>query len=803
MKNFIAKFLKKKVVLGAALALATIGLAGAASVAQFGPDRPTKAYVQGMPGFDHVTFNSFTGVPNIGDERNFLTGKIATAPDGFYDPMNQVREGNELLVRVYVHNNADPSLNAGGTGVAKNTKVRAEVPTNLAQVHQTKAFITADNAQPKEITDTLDINAAYPFEMDYVEGSARLTSNFVSDLPLSDSLVSTGVLIGDDKLDGNVNGCFEYVALITYKIKIKAPNFDMKKTVRLSGEDSTKWREQAAAQPGGIVEWKLEFNNTGSTQLNNVDIHDQLPAKMNIVPGTTKIYNSKVPAGVGAGSDNVVVNGIDVGDYAPKSNAIVVFQAKVPEVKDLACGVNTFLNKGYATPEGQATATDNASVVVTKDNCAPPVTPTYSCDLLTAQKLTGRSVKFTTDASAAGGASIVKYIYTYGDGATEEVAAPNNVANHTYTKDGSFSAKVQVVVLVNGKNVTVDGAKCATNVTFNTPVTPKFSCDSLKAEKQTGRTVKFTGAATATGGATVSQYIFDLGDGNTNTTNSNVTTHTYANDGTYTVNLKVEFLVDGKTVSDNGPECSVTVKFETPNPEVPVYTCDSLKADKLGDRKVKFTGAATAKNGAVIANYIYNFGDSATATTNNNMVEHTYAKDGTYTASLKVEFIVDGKTVSKDGKQCEVTVNFDTPEEPKKPVFSCDLLSVAKTGGRTVKLTADATAKNGATIKRYVYSFGDGGEQTTDKNVVEHTYAKDGKYVVRVKVQVAVDNQTVTAEDDKCAAVVEFTTPTTPETPTTPGKLPDTGPGAIAAAFAAVSGVGSLGFSLITRRRRN
>ncbi len=699
MKN-IFKALRNKVTLFAVLTIALLGIAGAVSIASFGPDRPIKKYVQGQKGFDYVTFNSFTDVPNIGDERNFVTGKINNAPDGFYDPMYQVRDGNEILVRVYVHNNADASLNSaenGAKGVAKNTKVRAEIPTGLATAQQAKAYITADNAQPKSIYDTLDVTANYPIELDYVEGSAHLDSNFVNDLPLSDDIVKGGVLIGDDKLDGNIPGCFEYVALVTFKVKVKASNYNVAKTVRLEGEDKTKWREQAEVQPAGTVEWKLEFKNTGAAQLNNVDIYDQLPAKMTLVPGSTMIYNTKFPSGVNAGTDNIIKNGIDVGDYAPASNVIVVFKAKVPSMNELACGVNTFVNKGFAIPEGQAAVTDNASVTVNK-NC---VTPTYSCDLLTATKVgTGREYKFTANASNAGGATIQRYVFTFGDGQTRTVT--NNSLNYTYAADGRYNANVKVDVLVNGQTVTVGG---------------------------------------------------------------------------------------------NGG-CAVQLNVDT---AVPAYACDMLTAEKLNGRTVRFNAKASATNGATIQNYTYNFGDgSAVLTSTNDLVTYTYEKDGSYKPEVKVNVLVNGQTVSVSGANCVANLEFSTVN----PTYSCDLVTIEKTGERNVKVKAKASANNGATIKRYVYNFGDGSaELTTDKTEVTHTYAKDGQYAVRVKVQIGIGNETVTAESNACAAAVTFaSTPTTPVTPTTPGKLPEAGAGSVIATFLAVTGVSTLGYYLLARR---
>ncbi len=44
-------------------------------------------------------------------------------------------------------------------------------------------------------------------------------------------------------------------------------------------------------------------------------------------------------------------------------------------------------------------------------------------------------------------------------------------------------------------------------------------------------------------------------------------------------------------------------------PVLPVYSCDSLTATKIDRTRFKFTPAATAKNGAQIVGYNYDFGD--------------------------------------------------------------------------------------------------------------------------------------------------------------------------------------------------
>ena len=151
----------------------------------------------------------------------------------------------------------------------------------------------------------------------------------------------------------------------------------------------------------------------------------------------------------------------------------------------------------------------------------------------------------------------------------------------------------------------------------------------------------------------------------------------------------------------------------------------------------------------------------------------------------------------------DVVIKKEKCDKPEKPRYACDLLTATKTGkGREVKFNVSASASGGAEVMRYVYSFGDGSEEfTTDNDEVTYTYAKDGQYAARVKVQVRVDGQTRVAESDKCAAAVTFTTPpTTTPTPVTPGKLPETGAGSIVATFLAVTGLSTVGFHIVSRR---
>lgn len=184
-------------------------------------------------GAGHVVFNSFLNTPGVGDERGFLSAKPATdATDSNLSDDLAVRDGQEIILRTYVHNNADASLNSGGQGIARNTRVRIKLPTASNAALGVISYVSADNADTgvtdadgrrNVVSDSVRLHsAAAPFRLEYVAGSARLkNAAHPAGHAMPDSIVgSTGARIGYQQLDGNVPGCFAYVGIVTIKVKV-------------------------------------------------------------------------------------------------------------------------------------------------------------------------------------------------------------------------------------------------------------------------------------------------------------------------------------------------------------------------------------------------------------------------------------------------------------------------------------------------------------------------------------------------------------------------------------------------------
>lgn len=346
---------------------AFVALAVTTGVSAYGPERETFTTQNAAP---YITFNSITNNGQYGDERNFMLVKDASiTTKGDWKDEIAVEDGKEYLVRILVHNNAKPQLNLTAT----NTRVAVNVPTNLSNKITLDAFLRADNAKPKEIWDNAVMTSDKKFNVAYVAGSAYYVNQLKptgGGFTLSDSIVTNGgALVGYESMDGNVPGCFEYSGYAIFKVKVtmNTPNFTMHKKVRLHGTD--KWHDAITAQPGQKVDYQIYYENTGEANQDDVVAIDKLPQGVTYKKGSTTLRNASNADGDGLAitSNDLVTKGINIGNYAPVSNAYVRFTATLPEAAQLeACGAIKLVNTGtIVTQNGEKS--DVATVTITKE----------------------------------------------------------------------------------------------------------------------------------------------------------------------------------------------------------------------------------------------------------------------------------------------------------------------------------------------------------------------------------------------------------------------------------------------------
>lgn len=333
----------------AALAMLAAVIIIPATLFAWGPSRPT--FTMAQPA-DHVTFNSITDNPNIGNELNFVGARDANSANVWFDSI-KVEEGHEYLVRAYVHNNAAENLNL----VAQNVTTKFNVPTTTGKSVTVAGFINSSNASPSEIWDETTFTSDKDFNLAYVPGSALFENNVFgpSGIKLSDNIVTnSGVLLGFDKLDGRIPGCLKFAGYVSFKVKPQfAPvsQFTVNKRVRKHG--TTQWSKSVTVKPDETVDFIVDYDNIGGVRQDNVTIRDTLPTGMTYVTGSTTLTNANHPGGIKLADNIANGTGENIGDYMANSNAYAIFSAKVAANDNLPkCGNNTLVNTAKVTTMG-------------------------------------------------------------------------------------------------------------------------------------------------------------------------------------------------------------------------------------------------------------------------------------------------------------------------------------------------------------------------------------------------------------------------------------------------------------------
>ncbi|MBO1308658.1 hypothetical protein JZO70_20965 [Enterococcus sp. 669A] len=287
--------------------------------AGWGPARKTFSSLN-LP--DEVVFNSIENA-NLsgffsGDERNFCVIKKVDSSEWKDEVVLEV--GSEYKVINFFHNNSKSIT-------AENVLMQANIPQTVKKDEAKKiyAIIDASNAKPKEVWNSVVIRSMENVSLKLIPESTRIISNGpVNDSKVDDSFFSDGAKIGFDHLDGTIPPN-EY-GQVVYRFEVVQPNF--KVTIRVSRHNENDWQPTLDVKHGELVDFLVEFKNTGHTDMENVIIKMELPKELNYALDSTQIANGSSefePVDVSDG----MTTGYNIGNYSPNSNAFIKFSAKL------------------------------------------------------------------------------------------------------------------------------------------------------------------------------------------------------------------------------------------------------------------------------------------------------------------------------------------------------------------------------------------------------------------------------------------------------------------------------------------
>ncbi len=337
----------------------------------WGPDRAT--YTWESPS-DHVTFNSITNNPSIGDERNFVRIKKVGSTEKYRDSVD-LEVGAEYEVAVWFHNDASASLNESGKGLATNVRLFMDQPNTVkkGQAGEIKGTIHSAEGDPKDVWDTAYVHTNSTVLLRYVANSATIHNNGSANGKVLDSDALFGesgaYLAYSTNHWGVVPGCNEYAGYVTYRFVVDQAGFKISKTASIEGDDDFK--EEITVKPGDTIDFKVEYQNTGTINQMQIKAYDAMPNGLSYVNGTS-FFRSNFNTEGNFISDNLFNGGANLGDFKPGDSMTLTYKVEVSDdEKIFPCGdTKVYNNASIATANG--TGYDKVAVTVHRDCVETP-----------------------------------------------------------------------------------------------------------------------------------------------------------------------------------------------------------------------------------------------------------------------------------------------------------------------------------------------------------------------------------------------------------------------------------------------
>ncbi len=344
------------------------------------------------------------------------------------------------------------------------------------------------------------------------------------------------------------------------------------------------------------------------------------------------------------------------------------------------------------------------------------------------------------------------YAWDFGDGNSADEAEPT----YSYDTAGTYTAIVTVTD-EDGEYDTCSVDVEIVEITELENVAPTLDCSALPTEGTVDEELTLVVTATDSDG-TITDYDWDFGDGNVDSTTDDETTHTYTSAETYTLYVEVTD-EDGDTASCSA-DIEISEEDDSTDNEAPTASCGGPYEGVIGET-ITFDGSESEDSDGYLVAAAWNFGDgsfynflsSDELTDEELQTEHSYDEAGEYTVTL---FVTDD---DGDYGICETTATIteevdtddDDGDDDSEDTEVVAVISAEPTSGEPrlwVQFSSEDSSGDGLS---YYWTFGDG-EHSTRPNP-GHYYDKEGTYTATLTVTDAdgnsdTDSVTITVGDE-------------------------------------------------------
>jgi RHS repeat-associated protein len=359
---------------------------------------------------------------------------------------------------------------------------------------------------------------------------------------------------------------------------------------------------------------------------------------------------------------------------------------------------HTFVDNGTytvaLTVTDQDGGTTTQTTAVTVDNLAPTIVNLVKPN----QILRGQAAQFSTTATDPGANDTLTYSWNFGD--NTPIAIGQNIS-HTFGTTGNYT----VVLTVTDK----DGSETTQVQVVQVETNPTDVVSIIKPSKiNEGAVARFQGKAVTP--TNILTYSWNFGDNAPAVSGQNVT-HTFADNGTYTVTLVV---TDKQGIATSQ---TTTVQVDNVAPTIR----NILKPNRINEgQAAQFSVTAADPGTQDTLTYSWNFGDNTSAEAGQT-VSHTFADNGIYDVVVTA--------TDKDGGATTKTVKITVSNVAPAIV---NILKPAKISeGQAAQFSVEATDFGTLDTLTYSWNFGDNTGAITGQEV-SHTFVNNGTYTVAV-----------------------------------------------------------------------
>jgi len=365
------------------------------------------------------------------------------------------------------------------------------------------------------------------------------------------------------------------------------------------------------------------------------------------------------------------------------------------------------------------TVTDNdgltgtASTTATVANVTPVIAAFGDATIMLGDNYSA-SGSFTDPGADSWSASV-----NYGDGSSGPLTLNGKAFSlaHTYASVGTYTVTVTVS----------DGSASGTkSQTVRVRARPVAAVNGPFTSNE-GSAVAMSAAASTDADGTIQSYAWNFGDGSTGSGAS--VSHTYAQDGVYTVSL---------TVTDNDGltgSASTTATVANVAPAISAFTGGTQFRGETYSASGSFTDPGSDSWTATV-NYGDNTGTASLPLSGKSFsLSHVYNAVGTFTVTV---------TISDGAQSVSQTASVLVRARPVAVMNG----PYSSSEGSTVNMSAVNSTDADGTIQSYAWNFGDGSTGTGVN--VSHVYANQGSFTVTLTVT---DNDGFTGSASTTASI--------------------------------------------------